>query len=106
MAGFTSLALVGAGLLAGAGASKLANRKKESEPPPLAPSPTDANPNTLAPPAPPIVNPAEAQAQGLAAGLKQRKRAAGGSLLTNRMAPVSGKMPVKPRSAPRTLLGS
>lgn len=107
MAGFTSLALVGAGLLAGAGASKLAGRKnnQQAETPPLAPGPTGATPNALAPAAPPILNPADANAKALAAGQKQRKRSAQGSLLTTGL-PKSTTMPVAGRLNRPTLLGS
>lgn len=102
MAGFTSLALVGAGLLAG----KLLNRGKKPEPPPLAPPPTDAGQRTLAPPAPPILNPAEVQAAGQTAAIKTRKRAAQGSLLTNAKPVKSMSPPVAAaRPMPRSLIG-
>lgn len=105
MAAFTSLALVAGGLLAGAGAAKLASRKKDQpQNQSLAPGPT--TPDALAPPAPPILNPADVNAAGLAAGQRQRKRAAGGSLLTNPIAPLSNTMPVPGRTSQRTLLGA
>jgi hypothetical protein len=106
MAAFSTLGLIAAGVIAGGAASKLATRKKNDPAAPLAPGPTDANAATLQPPAPPIVNPGDANAAGLAAGAKQRKRASGGSLLTNRIGPPSTLAPMKARTAPRTLLGS
>lgn len=106
MAGFTSIGL----MLGGALLNKALNRgKKQDEPQtqqPLAPGPTTATPNALAPPAPPILNPADANAQALAAGQKARKRAAQGSLLGGAKVPTSNTMPVAPRYAQRTLLGS
>lgn len=105
MAAFTSMALLGAGLLGGAvGGSMLARRKQgQQNQPQLAPGPTDPN---LAAPQPPIVNPGDANATALQAAGKQRKRTAQGSLLTNPIAPKSNTMPVAPRYAQRTLLGS
>lgn len=105
MAAFSTMALLGGGLLAGAAATKLLTRNKKDDQQ-LAPGPTTPDPNALAPPAPPIVNPADANAQATAAATRQRKRTARGSLLTNPQAPVSNAMPVAPRYARPTLLGS
>lgn len=102
MAAFTSMALLGAGLLGGAVATKLATRGKKDDQQ-LAPQPTDQNP--LAPPAPPILDPADMNAQAQQAGMKQRKRAAAGSLLTAPVKPASNVAGVAPRYAQRTLLG-
>lgn len=102
MAGFTSLALVGAGMLA----SKLFGGKKTNpQDQTLAPGSTP-QPDAITPPAPPIVNPGEQQAASKAAGVKTRKRAAAGSLLTAPKAPASSTMPVGARLQPRSLLGS
>jgi hypothetical protein len=102
MAGFTSLALLGGGLLA----AKLL--KKKAKPQTLAPAPVDTGETggNLTPPAPPIVNPADMQTAAIAAANKARKRAARGSLLTNPTAPKSNTMPVAPRLQQRSLLGS
>lgn len=102
MAGFTSLALVGAGMLAG----KLLGRKNQQQPATLAPGPTNANEQALNPPAPPVFDPAAMNAAATQAAIKQRKRAAGGSLLTNPTAPKSSTQPVPAApAAPRTLYG-
>jgi Flp pilus assembly protein TadG len=107
MAGFTSMALLGAGLLGGAVGGSLLNRRRQGQQnqPQLAPGPTDANANTAAP-QPPIVNPGDANAQALGAATKQRRRTAQGSLLTNPVAPTSNTMRPGTRYATRSLLGS
>lgn len=104
MAAFSTMALLAGGMLAGAVGNKLANRKPAPDAQ-LAPGPTDMQSGGLAPPAPPIVNPADANNAANAAALRQRKRTARGSLLTN---PVSTSTTpiVAPRLAQRTLLGS
>jgi hypothetical protein len=96
MAAFSTMALLGGGLLAGAAAGRLLGKKKPGDQP-LAPGPTSPQ-GALAPPAPPIVNPADANMAANAAGMKQRKRAARGSLLTNPV-PTSTTMPVAWRNA-------
>lgn len=104
MAAFTTMALLAGGMLAGAGAAKLASKKKTpATDAPLAPGPTQAA--AQATPATPVVNPSEAQATANAAGVKARKRAAAGSLVTNQIGPKSSTMPVPPRTRPRTLIG-
>jgi len=103
MAAFTSLALIGAGLLAG---KLLGGKKKDQQAQTLAPSPTNANADAIKPPAPPVVNPGEQQAAAQRAGQVQRKRAATGSLLSSPKAPASNTMPVTPKLQPRSLLGS
>lgn len=104
MAAFTTMALLAGGMLAGAVGSKLANRNRgQNQDQQLAPAPTEQS--TLAPPAPPIMNPADANAAANTAATQQRKRAARGSLLTNPL-PKSSIMPVAPRTRQRTLLGS
>lgn len=99
------MALLGAGLLGGAvGGSLLARRRAGQQPQSqLAPGPTDSN---LAAPQPPIVNPADANAQAITAAGRQRKRTAQGSLLTNPVAPKSNTTAPGTRYAQRTLLGS
>lgn len=106
MAAFSTMALLAGGMLAGAVGTKLAARKrKPDEQAPLAPGPTDAQNGTLAPPAPPIMNPADVNMAANAAGMRQRKRTARGSLLTNPLS-TSTTMPVPARTSQRTLLGS
>lgn len=105
MAGFTTLGLMLGGqyLL-----SRFTNRNKndQQQQNQLAPGPTNANAqNPLAPPAPPILNPADVNSQALQAGARQRKRAGQGSLLTAPMKPASTTPGVAPRYAQRTLLG-
>lgn len=96
-------AAAGAGLLGGALLGKK-RAQSQLQQQPMAPAPTDAT--AITPPAPPIVNPADQQLAANAAGLKQRKRAARGSLLTNPTAPASSAGAVVPRYATRSLLGS
>lgn len=108
MAGFTSMALLAGGLLAGAVGTRLAMGKREGQQQPtLAPGPADTTQGQtlLTPPAPPIVNPADANNQANQAATRQRKRAARGSLLTNPIS-TSTTAPVAPRLNQRTLLGS
>lgn len=107
MAAFSSLALLGAGMLA----NRLLSRKKQPDQTDqsLAPGPTNAGTQAngaLTPPAPPILDPAAANQQALQAGQRQRKRAAAGGLLTGARVPTSNVMPVAPRYAQKTLLGS
>lgn len=94
---FTGLAI--GGLVALNAAQALRRRKTEA--PPLAPAPVAA----ITPPAPPTVLPGANQAAAATAGLKQRKRAAGGSLLTRPQAPISSLKPTGSVAKPRSLIG-
>jgi len=69
----------------------------------LAPGP--ASPAALTAPTPPVMDPGAKQALANGAALKQRKKAAGGSLLTRPTAPKSNAMPVPARTMPRSLVG-
>lgn len=105
MAAFSTLGLIGAGMAAGSAIGGLLSKRKQNQQQTLAPGPTNAGQDALAPPAPPIVDPAEANMTARQAGIRQRKRAAQGSLLT---APVSKSTTpgVAARYAKPTLLGS
>lgn len=86
----------------------LLGRAAKKKPNTLAPGPTNAADGVepVGTPEPPVVDPGQQQAAAQVAGGKQRKRAALGSLLTNPKAPASSTMPVAPRYATRSLLGS
>lgn len=101
MAAFSALALVGVGLLVG---TALARRKKQGQQT-LAPGPT-GQVEAITPPTPPVIDPGQQQATAQQAGVRQRKRAAAGSLLTNPQAPTSSLRPIAARLQPRSLLGS
>lgn len=90
----TALAIGG---LTGALAASTLKKKKTGATPALAPAPS-----SLAVPAPPLVNPAEDNATALAAGEKQRKRAALGNAGT-RM--IGGTGAAAKKFAPKTLIG-
>jgi len=97
---FTGLAI---GALAAANVVQGLRKKKNSlaTDQPLAPAPVEA----LAPPKPPTTLPGADEAAAQTAALKQRKRAAQGSLLTKPIAPKSNVKPMAPRLAPKSLIG-
>lgn len=86
---------------------KIAKQKKQlaAAQQPLAPAPA-LDTAALTIPTPPVLDPGAKQALANGAALKQRKRAAGGSLLTSPKAPASNTMPVPAaKSMPRALVG-
>jgi hypothetical protein len=94
---FTGLAI---GALAAANVAQAFRKKpKLATDAPLAPGPVES----LAPPKPPTILPGVNEGIAQAAGQKQRKRAAAGSLLTRPKPPVAGAAPVTAK--PRSLIG-
>ena len=111
MAAFSTLALIGGGLLAGAvGATALARRRRRPAEQAAAPAPiqTEApEQQQAAAPLPPPSVPqmaSKATSEGYAAGIRQRKRAAAGGN------PLAGRGPggaaARGSYTPRTLIGS
>lgn len=82
-----------------------ANAAKKAADQQLAPGPAANSPAALSTPTPPVLDPGKNQSLANGAALKQRKRAAGGSLLTRPTAPKSNAMPVPARTMPRSLVG-
>lgn len=92
---FTGLALGG---MAAFSAIQALRKKKEAPlaPPPVAP---------IGMPTPPLIDPAANNAAAQTAGLKQRKRAFAGSLLTHPQAPLSQVPGIGAKTAPKSLIG-
>lgn len=107
MAAFSTLALVGAGLVAGgliggAVGKKQGRNQTLQQQQTLAPAPA---PTTLAQPTPPPALPTDSMAKQ--AGIMQRKRSGGGVNLAQPVRPRNSTMPVSGSglAKPRTLLG-
>lgn len=71
----------------------------------LAPGPAAQSPAALSTPTAPLLDLGKNQSLANGAALKQRKKAAGGSILTRPTAPKSNAMPVPARTMPRSLVG-
>lgn len=99
----TGLALGGMAVVGAIQARKNAQLKKKLDAVPLAPPPVPA-PAALTTPTPSVMDPGVKQSLGNVAALKQRKKAAGGSLLTNPKPPKSNTMPVPGSTMPKSLV--
>lgn len=99
----TGIALGGMALNAFMQGRKIASQKKQlaDAQQPLAPAPVPA---PITAPTPPVLDPGANRSLAAGAALKQRKKAAGGSLLTSPRLPKSNTMPVPSRVMPRSLV--